>query len=173
MLFLSATAGYAKIKAQHDKTKDFTQYKTYSWFPPRVLKNVGIVEDDEVIAPRIRESVNRQMQRLGLKEVPANGDLQISAVALAESVPSMDATIYAGSNIPLPTGTDPTGMLIPMVEMGGYNKQGTLVLNLIDGGTKKTAWVAMAQEGIKRGQKPGSGIDKAVVNMFKKYPIKP
>jgi hypothetical protein len=39
---------------------DFSQYKTYQWLPPRMLAKTGLIEDDPVIAPLVKEAVNRQ-----------------------------------------------------------------------------------------------------------------
>jgi hypothetical protein len=55
--------------------------------------------------------------------------------------------------------------------MGRYNREGTLVVNLIDTRTKKSAWVGMVQESIDN--KPGAGRKKlpsAAAKLFKKYP---
>jgi hypothetical protein len=57
--------------------------------------------------------------------------------------------------------------------IGRYNKEGTLVVNLIDPKTKKSAWAGLARETLKN--EAGSGrdkIDKAATRIFEKYPIK-
>ena len=61
----------------------------------------------------------------------------------------------------------------PLATMGRYNKEGTLVVNLIDGKTNKSAWVGMIQESLDN--KEGSGQKKlpsAAAKLFKKYPGK-
>jgi len=59
----------------------------------------------------------------------------------------------------------------PMATMGRYNHEGTLVVNLIDTRSKKSAWVGLVTETIDRGE--GTGQKKlpvAAAKMFKKYP---
>ena len=153
-----------KVQTWVGKDADFSQYKTYEWLPIRVLTKTGVVEDDKTAAPLIREAVNRQLAAKGLKEVATGGDLQISAGALSESIPQVEAVF-------LPPGMAGLDYATPIATMGRYNKQGTLVVNLIIAGTTKFAWLGIAKESIDN--KPGAGlkkIDKAAANMFKKYP---
>jgi len=60
---------------------------------------------------------------------------------------------------------------MPVATMGRYNKQGTLVVSLIDSRTKEATWAGMVTESLDN--KPGSGqkkIGKAAEDLFKKYP---
>ena len=43
----------------------------------------------------------------------------------------------------------------PIATMGRYNHEGTLIVNLIDTRTKKSAWVALVKETIDRGEGTG------------------
>jgi hypothetical protein len=142
---------------------DFARYKTYQWLPTRVLTKTGVVEDDPVLTPVIRDAVNRQLAQRGLKEVAQGGDLEISAGVLTASVPQLEAVMFAGpSDLTFAT---------PIANMGRYNKEGTLIVNLIDTRTKKSAWIGMVRETIDN--KAGSGQKKlpgAAAKLFKKYP---
>jgi len=155
-----------KVQSWIGDDADFSRYKTYQWLPVRVLTKTGVIEDDEDAAPLIRKAVNRQLVLKGLIEVTEAGDLQISAVALSESIPQLEAVI-------LPTGFASLDYAQPIAAMGRYNREGTLAINLIITGTRKSAWFGLAKESIDN--KPGAGlkkIDKAAANLFKKYPGK-
>jgi hypothetical protein len=153
-----------KVQTWTGKNADFSRYKTYEWLPVRVLTKAGVVENDETAAPLIKAAVNKQLALQGLKEVEKGGDLQVSAGALAESIPQVEALI-------LPMGAYGLDYATPIATIGRYNKEGTLVVNLIIGGTKNFAWLGIAKESVDN--KPGAGlkkIDKAATAMFKKYP---
>jgi hypothetical protein len=155
----------ADVKVYVGPEADFARYKTYEWLPPKVLGKTGVVENDPEYAPLIKASINRQLEMKGLREVPSGGDLQVSALALAESIPQLEAIVFPGG-VPMNYAT-------PVATMGRYNREGTLVVNLIDARTKKSAWAALAKETLKN--EPGAGkgkIDKAAVRIFKKYPVK-
>jgi hypothetical protein len=144
---------------------DFSKYRTYQWLPPRILTKGGVVEDDPEFAPIIRAAVNRQLAQLGLIEVGSGADLQVSTMALSESIPQLEAVVFPGY-IAMDYST-------PIAAMGRYNREGTLVVNLIDTGTKKSAWAGMVKESVDN--KPGAGkkkIDAAAAKIFKKYPLK-
>jgi Domain of unknown function (DUF4136) len=168
---LAAGLCLGKVKVEYDKKVDLSRYKTYEWYPPRVLTKAGIVEDDKTVSPLIRAAVNRQLSSRGLTEVPSGADLKVSSWALSESVPNIDALIYPGA-IPVGAGSMIDPAEAPIASVGRYNKEGTIVVNLIDAKTKKSVGEAVATESYSDLNKLQGPIDKAVTNMFKKYPIK-
>jgi len=152
-----------KLRADVGPGANFASYKTYEWLPTRVLKSSGVVEDDPVLTPLIKDAINRQLMARGMTEVAKGGDLQVSAGVLTASIPQLEAVIFAGPAMTYAT---------PIANMGRYNKEGTLVVNLIDTKSKKYAWIGMVQESIDN--KPGGGQKKiapAAEKLFKKYPV--
>jgi hypothetical protein len=153
-----------KVQTVLGKGVDLASYKTYQWLPPKLLAKTGLVEDDPVIAPAIKEAVNRELTARGLREVAQGGDLLVSTVALAVSTPQLEAVLLAP--------VSPSFVSVPLATTGRYNREGTLAINLIDSRTKTTAWAAAATDSIDN--KPGAGqkkIPKAAAAMFKKYPV--
>jgi len=152
----------AKVRTQLGVNTDFSHYKTYRWLPPKALTKTGVVENDPVIAPAIKDAVNRQLTQHGLTEVTQGGDLEVASGVLNEFIPQVEAVLFAGPDLMYDT---------PIATMGRYNRQGTLVVNLIDTKTKKSAWVGMVQDSIDN--KPGAGLKKlpsAAEKLFKKFP---
>ena len=145
------------------KGTDFSRYKTYEWLPPKLLTSGGVVENDPDFAPLIKNAINRELIKKGLKEVSTGGDLQVSTLALAQSIPQLEGFIFAGA--------PPDFFTAPVATVGRYNREGTLVVNLIDTKTQKSAWCGMAKETLAN--KPGAGIKKigpAAAKLFKKFP---
>ena len=152
----------AKMRTAAGPGADFARYKTYQWLPVRVLTSTGVVEDDPVFTPLVKDAINRQLQQRGMTEVTEGGDLQVSAGILNTYVPQLEAVIFAGPSMMYST---------PIANMGRYNREGTLVVNLIDTTTKKSAWAGIINENIDN--KPGAGQKKiapAAAKLFKKYP---
>src|SRR4051794_13190930 len=151
-----------KVRVEIGTGADFASYKTYQCLPPKVLMSRGVVENEPVIGPAMKDAINRQLSDKGLHEVAEGGDLQVSALALREAIPQLEAVVFAGPEMMYAE---------PIATMGRYNHEGTLVVNLIDTRTKKSAWLGMAKETIDRGD--GTGLKKlpaAAAKMFKKYP---
>jgi hypothetical protein len=142
-----------------------TKYKTYQWLPTRVLTSSGVVENDPVLTPLMKEAINRELKDRGLTEVESGGDLQVAAGITTHSVPQMEAVLFAGPQ-DLMFGT-------PIATMGRYNRKGSLIVNLIDPATKKSAWAGLAEEDLNDTQGAGQKkIGKAAGKIFKKYPVK-
>ena len=127
-------AGKARVEVQPGA--DFARYKTYRWLPPKVLTSSGVVENHPVLGPLIKDAINRQLAEKGLREVAEGGDLEVSALALRESIPQLEAVVFGGPNMMYGT---------PIATMGRYNHEGTLIVNLIDTRTKKSAWVGYGE----------------------------
>jgi hypothetical protein len=161
----------AKVKFDYDRQANFTSYKTYQWLPPRILKKSGIDEGDDVVAPFIKTAVNRELNRRGLTEAP-DGQIQISAWAFADAVPNVDALIYPGYGLG-PGGVPAINIGAPPTAIGRYNKSGTVLVNLIDASTKKSIWGAIGSGDLPKKSQLKEKVDKAVGEMFEKYPIKP
>lgn len=156
-----------KVKVQPGPQPDLSRYKTYQWFPPRVLTKVGVVENHPA-NPVLKEVFGRQLSLHGLNEIADGGDLLVQVYVLTESVPQLEAVLMAG----------PSGMMYdtPIATMGRYNRQGTLYINLIDRQTKKSAWYAMVSDSLPNGvlkpEEIRSKLEKAAKDIFKKYPVK-
>ena len=158
--------GFAgKVQVYAPKGVDYSSYKTYEWLPPKILAKSGVVEGDPEFAPLIKAAINKELTERGLKEVPSGGDLQVSTLALAESIPQLEAVVFPGY-LDMDYST-------PIATMGRYNREGTLVVNLIDTRTKKSAWAGLKKETLKNKQGAGkSKIAPAAAQIFEKYPIK-
>jgi len=153
-----------KAKAHAAPGIDLSQYKTYQWLPTRVLRNTGLVENDPVLTPIIKNAVNRELNQLGLKEVSEGADLQVAAGITTHAVPQVEAVYMPGPDFYFGT---------PVATMGRYNRKGALIVNLIDVKSKKSAWAGVAEEDLKNLEGDGQKkISKSAENLFKKYPVK-
>lgn len=142
---------------------NFSGYKTYTWLPPKVLANTGVEENDPEYAPLIKAAVDRELSQKGLTEVPTGGDLEVATLALARSIPQLEGYIFTG--VPADFFTYATATV------GRYNREGTLVVNLIDARTQTSAWCGMATETIDTNKGGGKKkIGPAAAKLFKKYP---
>lgn len=151
-----------KVRVEVQPGADFARYKTYQWLPPKALTSSGVVENPPVLGTAMKDAINRQLVEKGLREVAEGGDLEVSALALRESIPQLEAVIFGGPAMTYGT---------PIANMGRYNNEGTLVVNLIDTKTKKSAWVGLVTETIDRGEGAGQKkLPSAAAKLFKKYP---
>ena len=169
VLFASVSAlCVAEVKSFPSTQVDFAQYKTYQWLPPRILTKAGIVENEPTVSPLIERAVKKELAQIGLTEVQQGADVQIATGALTESVPQLEAVFFG----PLDAGPGTVWGGEPIATMGRYNKQGSLILNMIDTRTNKSAWVAIATRALGKPSHNEKNISKAAADIFKKYPSK-
>lgn len=142
---------------------DLGNFKTYKMLSTRILTRAGVLENDPDISPVINAAIRKGLNAKGLKEVADGADLEVSAGGLVVVSAQLEAIIY---NINM----DATWGTSPLVTIGRYNKEGTLIVNLINPKTKKSVWVGFARRALGRPSSLDSDINKALSSLFKKYP---
>lgn len=142
---------------------DLTQFKTFKLLPTRVLTGYGVLENDPDISPFINSALKKELTNKGLTEVSEGADLEVSAGALVVSIPQIEMLIY---NLSM----DATWGTSPITTIGRYNREGTLIVNLIDPRTKKSVWLGFAKRALGKPSNKKRDIDKAADALFKKYP---
>ena len=147
------------------KGVDLASYKTFKMLPVRVLTKNGIVENDPTYGVLILEAVRKEIAAKGLKEVQANPDLEIAAGGLGRASAQLEALIYSYAGADWGTS--------PIATLGRYNKEGTVIVNMIDPRSKKTAWLGIASRAWGKPSTVDKTIGKATAQMFKKYPQLP
>jgi hypothetical protein len=142
---------------------DLSKYRTFKVLPARVLTKSGIQENDPTYSPYILASVRKELKAKGLTEVAENADMEVAAAGLARAFPQIEAFIY-GFSYGYDWGTS------PVATIGRYNKEGTVLVNLIDPRTKKSVWLGIASRAWGKPSTVDSMIAKATAQMFTKYP---
>jgi hypothetical protein len=151
------------VQAFTAKGVDLSAYKTFKMLPARVLTKSGIQENDPVYSPYIVASVRKELTGKGLKEVADNPDMEVATGGLGRAFPQLEALIYSFA-------VDADWGSAPIATVGRYNKEGTVLVNLIDPRTKKSVWFGMASRAMGKPSSTDSMIAKATASLFKKYP---
>jgi hypothetical protein len=154
-----ATLAFAHdIKTDYDRSADFSKYKTYMWI------NVPRPENP-LMTQRIIEAINEALAAKGLTLVSENADLGVSANATTRDKRTLE-TFYGG--FPGWGWQRPNGTPTAIVET---YQIGTLVVDLFDTRTRRVAWWGSVANSIsKKPDKNMRRLNKAVRDMFEKYP---
>jgi hypothetical protein len=162
-----------KVTVYPNPKADFARYKTYQWFPPRVMTRTGIDENNPA-NPLLKQILGQQLSQKGLNEVSEGADLQIQVWVLTDTVPQLEAIIFSELSIEV-TNSD-MSVSDSVAGIIQYNRKGTLYFNLIDTQTKKSAWFGMVSDSLPNGTlKPEEireKLNKAATQLFKKYPVR-
>jgi len=171
VLWMLAGCSSFKVRYAYHGGTDFARMKTYAWMP-EAAPPAG--ETDEAAANRcardehIRAAVDEGLARKGLRRVSADPDVLVTFHVTVEE--RIDVDDWGYTYAARKRYRNPKGF--GMVEVAQYEK-GTLILDLVDPGTRELVWRGEAQGGLnpERTQKQGAKLcDEAVKKVLKKFP---
>ena len=148
-----------KVTTDYKKGADFGQYKTFMWIKqPKTT--------DPLTRQRVIDDVNSALAAKGLKLVTSNADVGIAAHEATKQEHSLD-TFYNGFGGGWRWGG---GFGSATTTVNTY-EVGTLVVDIFDCKTKEAVWRATSSKTLSSNpQKNADNLNKAVVDMFKKFP---
>ena len=145
-----------EVKTDYDHHANFSQYKTYSWGK---IETPNALWDD-----RIKEAVNRELEKKGWTEVPSDGDVTIMAVGTTHERPTL-RTFYDG---------------VPGWRWGGFGEAttyvdnyevGSLLVDMFDSRSKRLIWRGSATDTLPdKPDKAMKDLNKSVEKMFEHFP---
>ena len=153
---LSVSAYAQDVKTDYDHKANFERYHTYSW---------GKVQTHNPLwVNRIKEAVDKELQRKGWQEVPSGGDVVITAVGSSETQQEYQ-TFYDG------LGGWRWGGFGESTTTPVTYKVGTLVLDMYDAKNKQLIFRGTSEDTLAKNEnKNEKKLEKAVEKMFKKFP---
>jgi Domain of unknown function (DUF4136) len=162
---LAATASFAEVKTDYDRTADFSRYKTYSW--------EKVHTQNPLWTDRIKAAVASVLAAKGWTEVESGGDVSIMSMEMTKDHLSLN-TYYDnfgggwgwrrwgggfGNGFGTSTTTEET------------YKVGTLVVDLFDTNSKKLIWRGSASDTLSdKSDKNIKKLDMEVQKMFDHFP---
>jgi hypothetical protein len=159
------------VSTDYDRTASFAAYKTFDFIPPQEIKN-------PLVRQRIEDAITAQLQAKGLTRSSENPDLLIAGHGRLSSETHFDTTSF---------GYGMGGWGGYWGPYGGYGGAGmgssttvarevpvgTLIIDLVDAGTKKLVWQAVASDTLDPGataEERDYRINKAMEKIFAGYP---
>jgi hypothetical protein len=162
---LLGTIALAKsVTYDYDRGADFSKYRTYAW-------TRGTELTDELNHARIVRAVDAQLAAKRLTRVEASARPELLVAYHASFERNVEIHGFSHGWGPFGLGGDRTGSarLQPVLV-------GTLVVDIVDAGTKAIVWRALASSDINpttSPQKRDQKVAKAAEKMFKNYPPTP
>lgn len=172
---LSACSQKITVSSDYDKSTDFTQYKTYSFYG-------WAKESDKIInrfnQERIENAVADELNKRGLSYVQDGGDLTVSLFIQFDQKKGVNAYTdhYAASPYAYRYGPGwGWGYGYSSTHYHEYDYTvGTLVIDIFDHQQKQLVWQGVGSQTVD--DKPDNneyGIKRAVRAIMYKYPVKP
>jgi len=169
---LIASCSSVKVVTDMDKTVDFSKYETYSF--------MGWQDDSDKIMndfdkKRVHDAFISEFEARGLKPVKENGDMEISLFVVVDQKTSTTAyTNYYGGGYGRYNryrGGWGYGYATTTYSENDY-MEGTLVMDVFDGGSKDQIWQGIATSTITENpDKREKSIPAKVAALMKKFPV--
>lgn len=175
-LLTTGCAGTAHV--EQDKSADFSKYKTYAWVEKPESKIAKKGKRNELTEANIRNAVDKQLQKVGWKEVSKNPDVMVNYELLVERTEKeqQDAVYtqpFTRSYFNRYSGRWNT-FYYPS-RFAGYDnytttvKEGTVTITMIDNRTDKAVWQGWTTNELASRNITGKEIDQSVKTIFKKF----
>lgn len=157
-LALSCSAFAQKVTVDWDhNVHNFASFQTYQWTKP-VRPSANPLMDQRIV-----QAIDSQMTAKGLRQVDGHPDV---FVTYHTGVQRQQSATVMGTG---PRRLGGMGTISPNI-----SNSGTLVVDIDDGQTKQLLWRGTATDTLSdKPDKNSKKIEKAVTNMFKKYPPLP
>lgn len=154
----------AEVKTDYDHSADFAAYHTFSW--------LKVDASNTLWTDRIKQAVGQQLSAKGWTEQPSGGDVSVAAMGRTRQEQTYN-TFYDG------LGGGWGWRRFGGIGMGEATTTvedtpvGSLNVDLFDSRTRKLIWRGTSTETLSsKPEKNTEKLDKAVADMFKKFPPK-
>lgn len=158
---LVAGCSTVEVNYDYDKEADFSKYKSYAWMPPPPQGRPS----SDLVSERIERAVTNELGAKGFREDANAPDLLVLYhVGTKDKIQVTDWGYSYGSYY--------WGMGGRSVDVYEY-EEGTLIVDLVDAGTKQLAWRGWGTTTIDRTKPPDqitAMVNDVVAAIMKKYP---
>ena len=157
-----------KVSYDFDKSKDFSQYKTYNYTPhARQLKV------DDVVRSRIMYNIDQQMEAKGFTKSDQPDIIVDVQVSLNEKQNASQISDWYGYGVGYSYGWGPS-FSASAINIHNY-MEGTLFIDLISTSANQLVWQGRGTGTVQErltAEKRDKRLSKAIAKIFKKYPPK-
>jgi len=164
IVLLAASAALAqKVDVDWDRDADFSKFKTYAWTDSKHPAQ-------GLWAQRVMDSVNTKLTAAGLTKVDASAHPDLEVVYNAGIKEHTVVEDYDYGYRPWWSWYGPP---VPRYSTSYVEKQGTLIVDLVDNSNKQMVWRGVARDTLAdNSDKNLKNFNKAMDKMFKSFPPK-
>ena len=179
VVFLLASCA-SSTHIEKDDNADFSVYKTFAWLSNEGEGKTDLNKRNDLTELRIRDAVNKEMEKAGWKEMKNRPDILLSYDVLVErGTKESSNPVYTrpGSRIVYNPYTRRYTTIYYPSQFAGYQRdertirEGTVTISMIDAKTDKTVWQGWTTDEVNSKNLTTKEIQYAVKSIFKKFDI--
>ena len=178
VFLLASCASTAHI--EKDDNTDFSHYKTFTWVDKDGEGKQDVNRNNDLTETRIREAVNKELEKEGWREVKNRPDVLLSYDVLVEKgIKQSNSPVYSRPYSRLvynPYTRRYTTLYYPS-EFVGYERderairEGTVTISMIDAKTDKTVWQGWTTDEVNSRNLTNKEIQASVKSIFRKFDL--
>lgn len=178
-LFLLASCG-STAHIEKDDNADFSHYKSFAWIDKDGEGGNDQNRSNDLTEQRLRDAVNKELEKTGWKEVKNRPDVLLSYDVLVEKgIKENSNPVYSrpySRMVYNPYTRRYTTIYYPS-EFVGYErderpiKEGTVTISMIDTKTDKTVWQGWTTDEVNSKNLTTKEIQNSVKSIFKKFDV--
>jgi hypothetical protein len=172
-LVLAGCATTPDIRADYDRTANFTSYRTYGFPAETGTDRAGY---STLITGHFKRAVGREMEARGYRLATQNPDLLVNFFASSTERTDVESTprvTFGAGYYSYRLGLYTEWPLYRRDVITTHYKVGTASIDVVDAARKQLIWEGRAEGRLTNRMldDPGPAIDKAVAEIFEKYPV--
>ena len=168
-LGLSACA--PRIYVEQDKNANPQSYHRYAWLSPPPAPVKDPILDSQILESRVKQAVEADLAGRGYQEVAADQGpdfLVTYHTSSKEKVESSGASFSFGIIDAFPSGFG--SVVVPVGTDVRSREEGTFILDVIDGQTKRLAWRGWTTGWVSQDSYTEDAVNSAVQQILAKFP---
>ncbi|MEP6701215.1 MAG: DUF4136 domain-containing protein [Bacteroidota bacterium] len=178
-VFLLASCG-STAHIEKDDNADFSHYKSFAWIDKDGEGGNDQNRSNDLTEQRLRDAVNKELEKTGWKEVKNRPDVLLSYDVLVEKgIKENSNPVYSRpySRVVYNPYTRRYTTLYYPSEFVGYErderpiKEGTVTISMIDTKTDKTVWQGWTTDEVNSKNLTTKEIQNSVKSIFKKFDV--
>ena len=179
VVFLLASCG-TTAHIEKDDAADFSKYKSFTWVDKDGEGRKDHNKNNDLTEDRIRDAVNKELEKTGWREVKNRPDVLLSYDVLVERGTKTNTNpVYSRPYSRLvynPYTRRYTTLYYPS-QLEGYErderpiKEGTVTISMIDTKTDKTVWQGWTTDEVNSKNLTTKEIQNSVKSIFRKFDV--
>lgn len=172
LLALSLAACAPRVMVEHDASAGFNGYHRFAWVSPPATPVKDPILDSQILEDRVKRAVVAELTARGYVETAAGDAPDFIVTYHTVSKQQLEST---GSSFSFGfVDAFPHGFGSVVVPVGGSNvetrEQGTLMLDIIDGHSKRLVWRGWTTGWVSQSNYSESAVSQAVSEILARFP---
>lgn len=178
-VFLLASCGTTAHIEKDDNT-DFSRYRSFAWVDKDGEGRNDENRNNDMTEKRIREAVNKELEKAGWKETKNRPDVMLSYDVLVEKgIKESNSPVYSRpfSRMIYNPYTRRYSTIYYPSQFVGYERderairEGTVTISMIDTRTDKTVWQGWTTDEVNSKNLTNKEIQNSVRSIFRKFDL--